>query len=99
MDGILGRIALFAGNGVMKDSSAKAKLPTASLKHIPQYKYVENSAHVTGTYPKDVGILCFSKDRPFQLEQFLISTTEFIDSGEHSTKIVVLYSPGTRMIF
>lgn len=38
-------------------------------------------------------LLCFSRDRPYQLSQFLRSTT-FLRSNDFDIKVIVLYSPG-----
>jgi hypothetical protein len=40
-----------------------------------------------------LGILCFSKDRPFQLEQFILSLKKYVQSAI-PLQIVILYSPG-----
>ena len=96
MDNILARIALFAGNGVPVELGSQAKSSCVSLQQATRIDDVGHPANSVRTIPNEVGILCFSKDRPFQLEQFLISTEEFILSTKNSLKILVLFSPGTQ---
>ena len=45
-------------------------------------------------FSTEIGLLCFSKNRPFQLEQLLISIKSFIGTKENDITIIVLYSPG-----
>jgi hypothetical protein len=70
-------IAAFAGidHGVTSSARAQQKIPGQSDK-----------------YPAAcAGILCFSKARPFQLEQFILSLEVYV-SG--CLKVLVLYHPG-----
>ena len=94
MDEILARIALFSGNsGVISSVQSNVK-PTVK---VPARKVTEDNHRIrtVNTESTGVGVLCFSKDRPFQLEQFLTSASSFIAVKRRQIKIVVLYSPGS----
>ena len=94
----MARIALFAGNGVPAVSGFQVKSSLVSLEQAPRIYDVVDSENSVESHPNEVGILCFSKDRPFQLEQFLISTEEFLLSAENTLRILVLFSPGTQQM-
>ena len=94
----MARIALFAGNGVPAVSGFQVKSSLVSLEQAPRIYDVVDSENSVESHPYEVGILCFSKDRPFQLEQFLISTEEFLLSAENTLRILVLFSPGTQQM-
>lgn len=102
----MARIALFAGSNLPLDASAHRKkvvLPSApvkstSLKESSHTSSGHSTGNVVGEKPKDVVILCFSKDRPFQLEQFLISKKRHVENAGSQVKIIVLFSPGNYQI-
>jgi hypothetical protein len=98
MDDILSRIASFARNvPAVQTVSSAAKCPTptdlieaiVSPRISPDRLKERVSVHNT-----KAALLCFSKDRPYQLEQFLISAKLFLSPDKSALKIFVLYSPG-----
>jgi hypothetical protein len=64
--------------------TAKTVLPAISFEKVSPINLSTSS----------LGILCFSKDRPFQLEQFILSIKKYIKSAV-PLQIVILYSPGS----
>jgi hypothetical protein len=91
MDDILLRIASFAGNQEPQAKTAATEKDLDIKKE--SYGHLKTCCNVTSSN-ETLGILCFSKDRPFQLEQFLISTEKFVQSTANTVKIIVLFSPG-----
>jgi hypothetical protein len=98
MDDILSRIASFARNvPPVQTASSATKCPArtdfietiVSPRISPDRLKEGVSVHYT-----NAALLCFSKDRPYQLEQFLISAELFLSSDKSALKIFVLYSPG-----
>lgn len=98
MDAILARIAMFAGDAKplkVSEAHSAPQISLTSTKSSNDDEYFERSG---GAPSKEVGILCFSKDRPFQLEQFLTSTEKFVQSTEATASLIVLYSPGMNRL-
>ena len=98
MDDILSRIASFARNvPPVQTASSATKCParTDFIETIMSPRISPDSLkeRVSVHYTK-AALLCFSKDRPYQLEQFLISANLFLSPDESALKIFVLYSPG-----
>jgi hypothetical protein len=93
MDDILSRIASYAG------VQQQVLLPAVPIS-------VENKVETTGTdivgHQKRVsikiGLLCFSKNRPFQLEQLLLSIKRFLRPRKDDITIIILYSPGNEIL-
>ena len=94
MDEILARIALFSGSKSVIPSAQKTVKATEKLS-ARQITEDSHRSRRVNTESNGVGVLCFSKDRPFQLEQFLISSSSFIAVERRQIKVVVLYSPGS----
>lgn len=98
MDDILSRIASFARNSPPVQTTSAATKNPASPKFIETAVCQQNSPDrlqtaVSAHFSKSV-LLCFSKDRPYQLEQYLISSKTFLSLDKIALKIFVLYSPG-----
>ena len=93
MDEILARIALFSGSNSVIPSVQKSIKP--AVKVSAKQENEDNRRRTVNTESNGVGVLCFSKDRPFQLEQFLTSASSYIAFERRQIKIVVLYSPGS----
>lgn len=98
MDDILSRIASFARNvPPVQTASSAAKCPTRTdlIQAIVSPRISPDclKERVNVQYTK-AAVLCFSKDRPYQLEQFLISAKLFLSPDQSALKIFVLYSPG-----
>lgn len=92
MDDILSRIASYAG------VQQQVLLPAVPIS-------VENKVETTGTdivgHQKSsikIGLLCFSKNRPFQLEQLLLSIKRFLRPRKDDITIIILYSPGNEIL-
>jgi hypothetical protein len=77
MDDIFAHIASF---------TAKTVLPAVPIEKVSPMR-------ISILATPSLGILCFSKDRPFQLEQFILSIKKYIQSAI-PLQIVILYSPG-----
>jgi hypothetical protein len=97
MDDILFRIASFTG--VSENTQHQKLLSTLSTSVVN--KVGANGTDLVGHQKKrftavstKIGLLCFSKDRPFQLEQLLISSKHFLKARKDDITIIVLYSPG-----
>jgi hypothetical protein len=96
MDDILSRIASFTG---VSENPQQQKL-FATLSTSVINKVGANGTDLVGHQKRliavsvKIGLLCFSKDRPFQLEQLLISSKRFLKAGMDDITIIVLYSPG-----
>ena len=99
MEDILSRIAAFARDAApatppVQTTSTTTKCPTSTdfvktaVVELSSLDCLQTRVSVKSA------LLCFSKDRPFQLEQFLISSKSFLSLGENASKIFVLYSPG-----
>ena len=98
MDDILSRIASFARNPpLVQTVSAATKCP-ASSNFIKTTICQENNPNrlqtAASSHFSKSALLCFSKDRPYQLEQFLISSKTFLSLDKIALQIFVLYSPG-----
>jgi hypothetical protein len=81
MDSILANILAFSGK---KENVNAIKGPTISKesKKVPQVESLPS---------KNLAVLCFSKDRPYQLHQLLLSIARFVPDIKD---ICVLYVPG-----
>lgn len=92
MDDILSRIASFARNvPPVQTAPTRTDLIEAIVSPRISPDRLKERVNVHNT---KAALLCFSKDRPYQLEQFLISAKLFLSPDESALKIFVLYSPG-----
>lgn len=98
MDDILSRIASFARNPPpVRTTAAATKCPASSTfieTTICQGNNPDRPQTAASSHFSKSALLCFSKDRPYQLEQFLISSKMFLSLDKIALKIFVLYSPG-----
>jgi hypothetical protein len=81
MDKILANIAAFSNSNQQKNVQPPQKT-------VSQMKPITKSISATKT-----AVVCFSKERPYQLHQFLLSLEKFAQSSTDS--VTVLYLPCT----
>jgi hypothetical protein len=87
MENILANILAFTEGGkTTKDLNLSKVRPDAAKSATTK------SILVTKTSDAVLGIICFSKERPFQLHQFLLSLAYSFDKP--ADKIMVIYVPG-----
>jgi hypothetical protein len=80
MDSILANILAFSG----KTENVNA------IKVVPMSKESKKAVKIDSS-AKNLAVFCFSKDRPYQLHQLLLSITSFVPNVKD---VCVLYVPG-----
>lgn len=86
MDAILANIMAFTANG--SEGNIKNKEMTVAQRNTAPHKAISllQMADVS------LGVICFSKERPFQLHQFLCSLEVYCQP--YADIVMVLYHPG-----
>jgi hypothetical protein len=86
MDNILANILAFTEGGKSSNVSFLSVKPDVTTK------FAKAGNITVKTSDTVLGLICFSKERPFQLHQFLLSLAGSFD--QPPDKIMVIYKPG-----